>query len=50
MANARTVYADLANKFGVSPGTIPVGVEKRSRAGTITGPRLECRPHQPGLS
>lgn len=46
--NARTTYAELAKKFGVSPGTIHVRVEKMKQAGVITGTRVSINPKQLG--
>ncbi|MGL5726745.1 MAG: transcriptional regulator AsnC, partial [Plesiomonas sp.] len=40
MDNARTSYAELAKRFGVSAGTIHVRVEKMNEAGIIEGTRV----------
>lgn len=40
MENARTAYAELAKRFGVSAGTIHVRVEKMKQAGVITGTKV----------
>lgn len=41
MDNARTSYAELAKRFGVSAGTIHVRVEKMKEAGIIEGTRVQ---------
>ena len=44
MDNARTPYAELAQQFQVSPGTIHIRVEKMKQSGLITGSYLKVNP------
>ncbi|AEY00474.1 DNA-binding transcriptional regulator AsnC [Oceanimonas sp. GK1] len=48
MDNARTPYAELAKRFGVSPGTIHVRVEKMKQAGIIEGTRVQVNAKKLG--
>jgi Lrp/AsnC family transcriptional regulator for asnA, asnC and gidA len=40
MTDAKTAYAELAGRFGVSPATIHVRIEKLKQQGVITGTHL----------
>lgn len=44
MEEARTPFAELAKRFGVSAGTIHVRVEKMKQAGIITGAQITVNP------
>jgi len=44
MQDARTPFAELAKRFGVSAGTIHVRVEKMKQAGIITGAQITINP------
>lgn len=48
MENARTPYAELAKRFGVSAGTIHVRVEKMKQAGVIEGTRVQVNSKKLG--
>ena len=48
MDNARTSYAELAQQFQVSPGTIHIRVEKMKQSGLITGSYLKVNPSMLG--
>ncbi|WP_417349712.1 transcriptional regulator AsnC [Ferrimonas sp.] len=46
--DARTPYAELAKRNGVSPGTIHVRVEKMKQAGIITSAQVVVNPKKLG--
>lgn len=46
--DARTPYAEMAKKFGVSPGTIHVRVEKMRQAGIIVGTKIRINERKLG--
>ena len=47
--DARVPYAEMAKKFGVSPGTIHVRVEKMRQAGIIEGTKVKINERKLGL-
>ncbi len=46
--DARTPYAEMAKKFGVSPGTIHVRVEKMRQSGVIEGTKVRINERKLG--
>ncbi|HET8816277.1 MAG TPA: transcriptional regulator AsnC [Pseudidiomarina sp.] len=49
LVNARTSYAEIAKRHGVSPATIHVRVEKMRQHGIITGAKLTVNPRALGF-
>ncbi|USD36930.1 MULTISPECIES: transcriptional regulator AsnC [Ferrimonas] len=47
-ADARTPYAELAKRNGVSPGTVHVRIEKMKQAGIITSAQVMVDPKKLG--
>ena len=47
--DARVPYAEMAKKFGVSPGTIHVRVEKMRQAGIIEGTKVKINERKLGF-